>query len=151
MLLGTYYGVLSPKRRTAVPASFRKVLGKDIILAKWYEGCLVLVGEPSWNALLKRLTGKSGTVTAPVRDTDRFILGSAFSLEADEQGRVVIPEVLAAYAGLGKDVVFIGLGDRAEIWNKEEWLKKEIEISKNASRLLEEVANENKDNKGGVS
>ena len=119
MLLGTYYGVLSPKRRTAVPASFRKVLGKDIILAKWYEGGLVL--------------------------------GSAFSLEADEQGRVVIPEVLAAYAGLGKDVVFIGLGDRAEIWNKEEWLKKEIEISKNASRLLEEVANENKDNKGGVS
>lgn len=151
MLLGTYYGVLSPKRRTAVPASFRKILGQKIILAKWYEGCLVLVGETDWNALLKRLTGKSDTVTAPVRDTDRFILGSAFILETDDQGRIVIPEILAKYAVLGQEVVFLGLGDRAEIWNKETWIKHEEEISKNASVLLEKVANENKNNKGGIS
>lgn len=151
MLLGTYYGVLSPKRRTAVPSTFRKLLGKNLIIAKWYEGCLVLVGEEGWSALLKRLTGKSDTVTAPVRDTDRFILGSAFTLEADEQGRVVIPEILAKYAFLGKDIVFIGLGDRAEIWNRKEWTKREEKISRNASSLLEKVANENKKDKGGIS
>ena len=52
---------------------------------------------------------------------------------------------------MARGVVFLGLGDRAEIWNKNEWLKKEVEISKNASEILEKVANENKDNKGGAS
>lgn len=151
MLLGTYYGVLSPKRRTAVPSTFRKVLGQKLIVAKWYEGCLVLVGDEGFSALLKRLTGKSDTVTAPVRDTDRFILGSAFTLEADGQGRVVIPEILANYAMLGSEIVFIGLNDRVEIWNKEAWAKREVEVSKNASELLEKIADENKTNKGGIS
>ena len=121
MLLGTYYGVLSPKRRSAVPSQFRKLLGENLIIAKWYEECLVLVSEREWSALLKKLTAKAETITAPVRDTDRFILGSAFTLIADDQGRVVIPEVLASYAGLGNEVVFLGLGDRVEIWDKNTW------------------------------
>lgn len=151
MLLGTYYGVLSPKRRTAVPASFRKLLGETLIIAKWYEECLVLVSVSEWDALLKRLTANVGTVTAPVRDTDRFILGSAFSLTADEQGRVVIPEILATYAGLGTEIAFLGLGDRVEIWNKENWGKREKLIAQNASQLLENVANEKRKEKGGIS
>lgn len=148
MLLGTYFGVFSPKRRSAVPVSFRKFLGETLIIAKWYEECLVLVTKAEWNALLKRLTAKEQMVTAPVRDTDRFILGSAYELTADDQGRVVIPEILASYAGLESEIVFLGLGDRVEIWNKEKWTKREKEISKNASELLESIA---KDSRNGSS
>lgn len=90
-------------------------------------------------------------MTAPVRDTDRFILGSAFALEADAQGRVVIPETLARYANLGTEIIFLGLGERAEIWNKADWEEREKEISKEASALLEKVADENKNEKGAVS
>lgn len=144
MLLGTYYGVLSPKRRCAVPSLFRKILGDSLVIAKWYEECLVLVGTSGWNALLKRLTAKTEIITAPVRDTDRFILGSAFELSWDEQGRVVIPEILAKYAGLGAEIVFLGLGDRVEIWDKQKWEEKEAEISKNASSLLEEIAEDSR-------
>ncbi len=148
MLIGTYYGVLSPKRRLAVPSSFRKILGEKLIIAKWYEECLVLVGEVGWNALLKRLTPKEGIVTKPVRDTDRFILGSAFELEPDEQGRVVIPEILAKYAKLGSEIVFLGLGDRVEIWSKGEWEAHEKKVTEHASNLLEAIA---KDSRTGTS
>ena len=140
MLLGTYFGVLSPKRRTAVPSTFRKLLGDRLIIAKWYEECLVLVSESLWSALLKRLTAKAETITASVRDTDRFILGSAYEVLPDDQGRVVIPEFLASYAHLGDEIVFLGLGDRIEIWNREKWKEREILISKNASQLLENLA-----------
>src|SRR3972149_3160360 len=98
MFLGTYSGVLSPKRRVAIPSSFRRALGEKFIVAKWYEGCLVLVGGESFGALLEKLRGETKVITRGVRDTERFVLVSAFELSGDEQGRVVIPNPLALYA-----------------------------------------------------
>ncbi|MEK7113046.1 MAG: MraZ N-terminal domain-containing protein, partial [Patescibacteria group bacterium] len=66
MILGTYQGTISPKRRVAIPASFRKELGEKFIVAKWYEECLVLVSIGSWSALLERLKGSSKIITRGV-------------------------------------------------------------------------------------
>ena len=40
---------------------------------------------------------------------------------ADSQGRVLIPSNLKQYAKIEKQIVSIGVVDRAEIWAKEEW------------------------------
>ncbi len=140
MLLGQYDGVLSPSRRTAIPKKFLSEMGRMLVVAKWYEGCLVVVSKASWQALLNRLTGKSEYVTQAVRDTDRFILGSAFEMVPDEQGRMVFPENLVAYANLGQRLTFLGLGDRVEIWDKETWVKREGQVAERASRAIEEIA-----------
>ena len=39
----------------------------------------------------------------------------------DKQGRVLVPQILRDYADLGEDIVVIGVGTRAEIWNREAW------------------------------
>ena len=140
MLIGQYETTLSQKRRVAIPKAFRKVLGKKFIAAKWYEGCLVLVSQDDWQELLNRLTGKKGMITTPVRDTDRFILGSAFELEPDGQGRVIVPALLADYASLKEEIVFLGLGDRAEIWAKSEWKKREGYVASHAAEFVEKMA-----------
>ncbi|MEJ2347640.1 MAG: hypothetical protein P8Y17_00365 [Patescibacteria group bacterium] len=140
MIIGQYSANLSPKRRIAIPKKIRKELGEKMIVAKWYEGCLVLIGETNWDALLKRLTGESKIITAPVRDTDRFILGSAYELDPDGQGRVILPLSLVNYANLSKDVIFIGLGDRAEIWERKEWEKRESYVSQHAGEFVENLA-----------
>jgi MraZ protein len=144
MLLGSYSGILSLQRRIAIPKKFRRQLGGKLIIAKWYEGCLIVVGQTSWEALLNRLTGEEKTITAPVRDTDRFILGSAYEIEPDGQGRVVIPASLASYATLKKDIVFIGLGDRVEIWEREGWQQREKFVGAHAGEFIEKLANEKK-------
>lgn len=144
MIIGQYETKISPKRRVAIPKKFLKKLGEKIIAAKWYEGCLVLVSQDDWQKLLNRLTGKKGIVTAPVRDTDRFILGSAFELEPDGQGRVIIPAVLADYANFDEDATFIGLGDRVEIWDRKEWKKQEEYVASHAGEFVEELANKGK-------
>ena len=139
-------GVISPKRRVALPSKFRKELGENPIVARWYEGCLVVVSKGNWKALLARLTGKVGIITQPVRDTDRFILGSAFEIDPDDQGRVVIPKSLSDYAGLKKEIIFLGLGDRVEIWNREAWEKREDYVAKYAADLIEKLGrNERKE------
>jgi MraZ protein len=148
MLVGQYIQKISTKGRTALPAKFRQVLGKDVIVAKWYEGCLVIVDGKSWQALLLKLTGKSEIITAPVRDTDRFILGSAFEVNLDNQGRFVIPKLLREYAGLAEEAVFVGLGDRVEIWDKKGWEERERYVQKHASEMVEKLAKD-RTRKGG--
>lgn len=109
-------------------------------MAKWYEECLVLVDFDFWQALLERLTGGTRVVSLGVRDIERFILGSAFEVEADEQGRIIIPEILADYSHLGKEIVFIGLGNRIEIWPKEVWQSKSQLLAKQTKEYIESLA-----------
>jgi len=140
LLIGNYSSTLSLKRRCAIPKKFLKELGSNLVVARWYENCLVLVGIDSWQALLKRLTTQIEMVSAPVRDTDRFILGSAYEIEPDFQGRVIIPSNLASYANLKTRLVFLGLNDRIEIWDEEAWKKREEYISQHAGEFIEKLA-----------
>jgi len=142
MLLGHYYVNVTKKNRTAIPKKFREELENVGIIAKWYEGCLVIVSEKNWASFFARLTGKSDTFTEPVRDTDRFIFGSAFNISLDEQGRFVIPKVLIDYAGLKDEIVFVGLLDRIEVWNSNDWKEREKVVSKKANLLIEKLAHD---------
>ncbi|SRR6266404_3048003 len=139
MLIGSYIGNLGDKRRTAVPKKFLVELGDQPIIAKWYEDCLVLVSQEFWKDLLERLTGGKRVLELGVRDIERFILGSAFETEPDAQGRIIIPEILAKYANFDKDLVFVGLTDRVEIWEKQIWDKKSMELAKTTKEYIEEL------------
>jgi len=104
---------------------------------------VVLVSKSSWNGIAKRITNKSAMITQAVRDTDRFILGSAYEIEFDEQGRFVIPQILRNYANIRSDAVFLGLEDRVEIWDEVSWEQKEKLIQQSAVKTLENLAKEN--------
>src|SRR3989344_5735490 len=136
MFIGNYSASVSKSHRVAVPKRFRSELGKSFIVAKWYEHCLVLVSEQGWKQLFERVTGSRKTLTSPVRDIDRFLLGSAYELTPDGQGRVVVPENLATYAGFSTELVFLGLNDRIEIWDAAEWKKREHYVTEHAANLL---------------
>ncbi len=140
MLIGSYLGSVGERRRVAVPKKFLTELGERIVIAKWYEDCLILVSEKFWEELLSRLTGGSRVISFGVRDIERFILGSAYEVEPDRQGRVIIPEILGEYADLGKEIVFTGLGDRVEIWAKEKWDEKSKELAATTKEYIENLA-----------
>jgi MraZ protein len=143
MFVGTYLVSVTSGKRTSIPAVFRQKLGKNLIIAKWYENCLVLVGSDSWNALLDRTTGGEKMIIEPIRQTEHFIYASAYEVETDDQGRIVLPDRLVSYAGLGDSVYFLGIGDRVEIWNKETWEKKEAEVAMDAASYIERIATKN--------
>ena len=111
-----------------------------MIIAKWYEGCLVLVSKKNWQELIKRLIGRGTIIISSVRDIDRFIMASAFEVALDVQGRFVIPESLMNYAGVTAEVVFIGLGDRVEVWSQDAWLELEKKSEEKASLAIEKIA-----------
>ena len=58
------------------------------------------------------------------------IFGNAAKCEPDSQWRIMIPQDLRDYAGLGRDVVVVGNNDKAKIWDAESWkAKKKRELS----------------------
>lgn len=140
MLIGSYLANFGDKRRVAVPKKFIAELGDKPIIAKWYEDCLILVSSVWWENILSRLTGQKKVVNLGARDIERFILGSAYETDPDTQGRIVIPEVLSQYANLGKEVIFLGLGDRVEIWNKDVWEEKSKQLAKVTKEYIESLA-----------
>ena len=140
MLIGQYYTRLTEKGRCALPKKFRSQLGDKAIIAKWYEGCLVLVSKEKWDELKLRLTGEAKLVISPVRDIDRFIMASAFEIGLDSQGRFVLPESLIDYAGIQDEVVFAGLGDRVEIWDLDNWRDLEKMAESKAHQAIELIA-----------
>lgn len=139
MLIGQYFSKVTEKNRISLPKKFRNELGKKLIIAKWYEGCCVIIPEGEWKGILGKLTGKAEILTKAVRDTDRFILGSAYELDLDAQGRFVIPSNLIGYAGLSEDVTFLGLGDRVELWDSKVWSEKEKIVQESAGEALERL------------
>ena len=58
--------------------------------------------------------------------------------DLDKQGRTLIPSVLRTFAHLDKEVVFIGMGKRAEIWDKARWDEKNAEVELN----IEDIASD---------
>ena len=55
------------------------------------------------------------------RDYRRVLFAGAEQGTPDKQGRIGISPILRASAGIERDVVVAGVGDRVEIWNPQRW------------------------------
>jgi MraZ protein len=120
MLTGSYAHSLDAKGRLVLPARFRASLGLDLFVTKGLHGCLWVFGQDDWQQLVAKLT--SGSMVNPeVLALQRFFLGFAADCHPDDVGRVSIPELLRQYAGIQRDVITIGAGNRLEIWALERW------------------------------
>ncbi|MBI3289914.1 division/cell wall cluster transcriptional repressor MraZ [Candidatus Microgenomates bacterium] len=144
MLLGYYVAGLDEKWRLAVPARIRHELGRELVVSRWYEGCLLLISRSIWGEMVARLTGGE-LATLSSRDTDRFLLAGSFEIELDKQGRFVVPQGLRAYAHLEDAVIFAGLGDRIEIWDKKSWDERESTLIKEAGEKVEKLYRERRE------
>lgn len=140
MFLGSYLVRVTSGSRTSIPSYFREKLGDSFILAKWYEGCLVLIAKDTWQVLLTRLTAGVNNLVSPVRGTERFIFAESYELSPDEQGRIVIPDSLFKYAEFKDEVYFLGVRDRVEIWDKDTWESERKKLAKSAPEYIEELA-----------
>lgn len=120
MLLGTHTPKLDEKGRLILPAKFRDELSDGVVITRGQERCLYLFSAKEFAATLEKLK------TAPLsvkqaRDYMRVFLSGASDETPDKQGRVLVPGILREYATLTKELVIIGVGSRAEIWDAQSW------------------------------
>ncbi len=120
LLLGTYNPKIDVKGRVALPAKFRSQLGSGCVLARGQERCIYLLPFAEFRRIAAQIQHTSLSNKA-ARNYLRVFLSGAVDQEPDKQGRVTLPPMLREYAHIEKDIVVIGVGTRAEIWNREDW------------------------------
>jgi MraZ protein len=116
---GTHEHGLDDKGRMVLPAKIRAQLGESGMVGM-ADGCLGLWTIDGFDEIADRLAAAVEAREAESSVLRKFMAYS-FEVTPDQQGRVVIPQVLRDYAGLGSEVVVNGRRDRAEIWAKERW------------------------------
>ena len=143
MVIGQHQSKIAENGRIALPKKFRDELGGQFVIAQGYEGALIVVPFAKWKTMVDDLT-KRPFFMGQTRDTSRFLLGSASSIEVDEQGRFVIPEYLRVYAEI-KDVgIFLGLGSYIELWDREKWDNYSQNLNNNSETIAQRLVEETK-------
>ena len=118
---------LDVKGRITVPARWREVLVSSVqgqlVVAKNPDGCLSLYPLPVWEQF------EASLLALPVEDEAwrRFFVGSATEVEIDSASRVLIPPELRNWAGLEREVKFMGVGPNFELWDMARYEAREAE------------------------
>jgi len=140
MFIGEYRHTIDTKKRLALPAKFRKELGKKVIITRGIDNCLVLYPQKEWKIMSDKL-GKLPSSQFEARGFARIMLAGAMEVNLDKLGRILIPEYLKKYASLKKNVVVCGIFNRIEVWDGEKWEtykgKVEKEVGDFAAKLRE--------------
>lgn len=143
MLLGNFLARLDLKKgRTALPKSFRKLLGEKVIITAGFDNSLMIIGQSNWQKVVGEVINKP-FVMSPARQTDRFLLGNAFEIKLDSQGRFIIPPALRSLANLSQDIVFVGMGNRVEVWDQEGWAKQQQYLKENIETIAQKLNEQN--------
>lgn len=138
MFLGEYQHTIDIKGRLIIPARLREGLGDKFIITKGLDSCLFAYPQEEWAVLEQKMRSLPFT-RADARAFVRFFFAGAIECEIDKQGRVLIPANLRDYAGLGKEVVVIGVSSRVEVWSKEQWEKYNSESASSVEEIAEKI------------
>lgn len=121
-LNGEYRFKVDGKGRVSLPAKFRKVLSKDLVVVRELEDqCLYVFETPDFNDWVEKLFADR---FGEYKETDRMhvalyrkLKGRARDVEVDASGRVMLTAELRQAVDIDKDVVIIGNKGRFEIWD----------------------------------
>lgn len=133
---GTYEHAIDAKNRLAIPSDIRsqiqRSLGVDeaegvslyVTPEKKRPGgageALALYTEPDFERRATQLDSSERDAD-PMLDYEEILFSLSKRAEIDKQGRIRLPEHLLKRAGLGSDVVLLGVKDRLVIRDRATW------------------------------
>ena len=121
MLQGAHPLTLDSKNRVVLPASLRRELPEGeldtMVLttgrrAEWLQ----LWTKEAWHRRVDELHEKFDSDDEEDENYIRDVMASARSVDLDKQYRFVLPDDKKKQVGVRKEVVFIGMRDKIEIW-----------------------------------
>lgn len=140
MFMGEYNHSIDIKGRLIIPSKLREDLGESFVITKGLDGCLFIYTEKEWENIENKFREMPLT-TKDARKFSRFFFAGAAKMETDKQGRILIPNSLREFALLKKDVVLVGVLDRVEIWDKDNWEHNTLVSDEDMDEIAEHMSN----------
>lgn len=113
-----------------IPVRYRDVLLSEshgkITITRNLDGGLLIYPRFEWEAKRKIIM----ELPSSQRGLQRLLLGNAQDVDIDGSGRVLIAPELRDVAGIVKDVVLVGMGQRFELWATEKFVaQQEVDVA----------------------
>lgn len=141
-LFGEYDVAIDSKNRFLLPSGFRKQLaegmGEKFVINRGFENCLTIWPMNVWEPLAAKVIAIND-FNPKVRDFKRIFLNGATIVEVDGADRILIPKSLMEYAGIKKDAVLNSLGNKMELWDKDNFNNYMNQNTPGFSKLAEDM------------
>ena len=142
---GTYEHHIDAKLRIAIPSELRSLFQNEsaesskedragLYVTMGENQALCLYTDRGFDRLAEELNDSQMDPDA-LLEFEQIFYSLSKHREMDKQGRVRLPEDLLEMAGLGKDVVLIGVKDHLQIRDRQDWLASRKELLENNPRL----------------
>lgn len=136
---------IDAKGRLVLPAKIKANLpessGNELVVRRGFEPCLILYPMVEFKKIYSKIAGLN-EFNEEYRKLQRNFFRGSSVVELDNNGRFLIPKLMLGYAGLEKDAVVVGMGNKVEIWDPTTYEKHLIsdpgEFSKLAQKYLDE-------------
>ncbi len=128
MFIGEHEATLDAKNRVVFPAKLRDAVPPGerdrFVCTIGLDGCLFLYTKTGWDKVVRALEERVGAYALGSTDLRRFqraFYSRAEPCELDKQGRFLLPQKLRQEAAIDREVVFVGVSDRVELWDARRW------------------------------
>jgi transcriptional regulator MraZ len=120
LFVSSFTNKIDRKGRVSIPAQFRQILaakGSEMVVLYPHQKYSAIEGSgmdwlEDYALRLQQL---------PEYDMNRDSLQTLFSdarqIGPDSEGRIILPEELTQHAGIGEAALFVGVGQKFEIWD----------------------------------
>lgn len=146
--LSTTTNRVDKKGRVSVPASFRANIPQGgyqgVIAYKSFKHPCIEGSDISFmEKLSERIHSDFGFFSDENEALATVLLGKATQLGFDPEGRIHIPKDYMEHAGVKDSATFVGLGNKFQIWNPDEYEKhyaEQLEVAKKQAKKLGPVS-----------
>lgn len=116
---------LDGKGRFAMPTRYRDSIleetqGQLVVTIDTEMRCLLLYTRSQWEPIEVKLQ-QLPSFDPQARRIQRLLIGHATDVEMDNLGRVRLPSLLREYAGITKQIILLGQGNKFECWDEAWW------------------------------
>jgi MraZ protein len=120
VFLSTYECKVDGKGRVSVPAPFRAVLERQassgvILYPSFRNDCLEGCGDERIEEIVASIDAAAAAFSEEAENL-QTLLADAAQLTVDGDGRILMPQKLRDYAGIGAMATFVGLGKSFQVW-----------------------------------
>jgi len=115
---------LDAKGRLAIPTRYRERLAArcdgQLIATVDRDHCLLIYPLPDWEEIERKLM-RLPSLHKLARQMQRIMVGYATEVDIDGHGRILLSRELRDFAGLDRQAILIGQGNKFELWDEERW------------------------------
>ncbi len=127
MFRGATKVTLDAKGRFAIPTRYRERLAAlcegRLVVTVDKDYCLLLYPFPEWEEIERKLVALPSLIKQ-ARRLQRLMVGYATELDIDGHGRILLPRELREFAGLERQAILLGQGNKFELWDEDSWNEK---------------------------